>query len=259
MRITVLGCGTSSGVPMIGCRCPVCTSSDPHNRRQRCAILVESASTRVLIDTPPDLRQQALTAGLDRIDALVYSHAHADHVNGIDDLRSFNQLIDAPLPTFAEAGVLARIRERFAYAFEPPVPEKGWFRPCLLPQLIEGPFRVGDLELVPFAQRHGRGQSWGFRLGAFAYSPDVDLLDEAAMATLAGVEVWLVDCLRDAPHPTHAHLERTLGWIEQLRPRRAILTHMNHEFDYAELRERLPAGVEPAYDGMVLQVGSDPA
>jgi len=254
MRVTVLGCGTSSGVPVIGCRCPVCTSGEPRNRRRRCAILIDRGATRVLVDTPPDLRCQCLDAGVDRLDAILYTHAHADHINGIDDVRSLNFLMDRAIDAYGDAAVLGRIRERFNYAFQPPEPDKGWWRPALTPITIEGPFAVGGLAIEPFEQRHGRNPSWGFRIGTFAYSPDVNGLPEAALAALAGVEVWLVDCLRERPHPSHAHLEQTLAWIAELRPSRAVLTHMNHELDYWDLQRRLPIGIEPAYDGMVLEI-----
>jgi phosphoribosyl 1,2-cyclic phosphate phosphodiesterase len=211
----------------------------------------------VLVDTPPELRQQLLDAGVDRLDALLYTHAHADHVNGIDDLRAINILIGRALDTFGDPAVLGRIRERFGYAFQEPEPALGWWRPALKPVVVEGPFRVGGLEFRPFEQIHGRLPSWGFRAGAFAYSPDVKELPAAALAELEGVEVWLVDCLRDRPHPTHAHLEQALAWIERIKPKRAILTHMNHELDYHDLKRRLPAGVEPAYDGMVLTIDED--
>jgi phosphoribosyl 1,2-cyclic phosphate phosphodiesterase len=232
----------------------VCTSPEPRNKRRRCAILIDDGPTRVLVDTPPDLREQCLDAGVDRIDALIYTHAHADHVNGLDDLRALNALVDRPIDAYGDAAVLGRIRERFGYAFLAPVPARGWWRPALNSIAVEGPFRIGGLEFRPFEQVHGRLPSWGFRTGAFAYSPDVKELPEAALAALAGVEVWLVDCLRDRPHPSHAHLEQTLAWIDRIKPRHAILTHMNHEFDYHELKARLPDGVEPAYDGMVVTI-----
>ena len=189
------------------------------------------------------------------MDAILYTHAHADHVNGVDDVRALNFLMDRAIDAYGEAAVLARIRERFGYAFLPPEPELGWWRPALTAVEIEGPFTVGELRIHPFEQRHGRSPSWGFRVGGFAYSPDVNGLPEEALAALAGVEVWLVDCLRERPHPSHAHLEQTLAWIAELRPRRAVLTHMNHELDYRDLQRRLPPGVEPAYDGMILEIG----
>jgi phosphoribosyl 1,2-cyclic phosphate phosphodiesterase len=254
MRVTVLGCGTSSGVPMIGCGCKVCRSEEPRNQRRRCAILVSKGPTQVLVDTPPELRLQCLDAGVDRLDALLYTHAHADHVNGLDDMRQLNLRMDRPIQAFGDAAVLARIRERFGYAFQPPDPAMGWWRPALVPVPMEGPFRVGELDIRPFEQQHGRRSSWGFRFGSLAYSPDVSGLAEAALTELKGLAVWIVDCLRDKPHPSHAHLERTLAWIDQLKPERAILTHMSHELDYHDLARRLPPGVEPAYDGMVIEL-----
>ena len=253
LRVTVLGCGTSAGVPLIGCTCAVCTSNDPRNGRRRCSILVETAATKVLVDTGPDLRVQCLDAGVSRIDAILYTHAHADHVHGIDDVRSLNFIVGGRIDAYADPDVFRRIRARFDYAFHPPE-DSGWWRPSLNPVEIDGPFRVGDLDVVPIEQRHGGSPSWGFRFGGFAYSPDVNHLPEEAFAALEGVRVWIVEGLRDAPHPSHAHIGLALEWIERLRPELAVLTHMNHEVEYAELRERLPAGVVPAYDGMVLEV-----
>jgi phosphoribosyl 1,2-cyclic phosphate phosphodiesterase len=209
------------------------------------------------VDTPPELRLQCIEAGIDRVDALLYTHAHADHVNGLDDMRSLNHVMDRPIDTFADASVLDRIRSRFDYAFQPPNPERGWWRPCLNPIAMDGPFVVGDLTVTPIEQEHGGKPSWGFRVGDFAYSPDVNGLNAAALEALAGLDVWIVDCLRYRPHPSHAHLDQTLAWIEHLRPRRTILTHMNHELDFAELASRLPKGVEPAVDGMEIDLGLD--
>lgn len=256
MRVTVLGCGTSAGVPQIGCRCAVCTSTDPRNRRRRCSILIESAGLRILVDTGPDLREQCLGAGIGPIDALLFTHAHADHVHGIDDLRTINNLIMAPIPTYAHASVFDRIRARFPYVFEGGRAHFGFWRPEIAAHPIDGPFTIGTIEVRPFRQRHGRGESWGFRIGRFAYSTDTDGLDEAELESLSGIDVWLVDALRDRPHPSHAHLDLTLGWIRRVGPARSFLTHMNHEVDYAAWAAKLPADVLPAHDGLVIEVGS---
>ncbi|HEX2525926.1 MAG TPA: MBL fold metallo-hydrolase [Geminicoccus sp.] len=253
MRITVLGCGTSSGVPQIGCHCPVCLSDDPKNKRLRSSILVEREGTAILFDCGPDMRTQLLAADVGRLDALVFTHAHADHTHGIDDVRGINNSMDAVLPAYGDALVLEQIRARFDYAFHPDRhPSGGFWRPSLDPRPFDGPFEVGALTLVPFRQRHGRTDSWGFRIGNFAYSTDADWLDEQAFATLAGIRWWIVDCLRERPHPTHAHLDRTLAWIERVRPERTWLTHMNHEVDYDSWCRKLPAHVRPAYDGLVI-------
>lgn len=254
MRVTVLGCGTSSGVPQIGCDCAVCRSPDPRNWRRRCSIYIEARGQRILVDTGPDLRQQCLDAGIGEIDALIYTHAHADHVHGIDDLRTINNLIMAPVTAWADAAVFDRIRERFPYVFAGGQGGHGWWRPEIAPHPFEGPFRIGPVDIVPFRQGHGRGTTWGFRIGRFAYSTDTDHLDEHAFAILRGVEVWIVDALRESPHPSHAHLARTLGWIDRVEPVQAYLTHMNHEVDYTDWCAKLPPGVLPAHDGLVIEL-----
>lgn len=255
----MLGCGTSSGVPMIGCNCAVCRSTDPRNHRRRCSILVESRGQTILVDTGPDLRMQLLDAGVGSIDALLYTHAHADHVHGIDDLRALNNAMGRPIDAYAHPAVFARIRSRFDYAFQQSHGAHGFWRPELRAHEIDGPFQVGEATVTPFRQGHGRGESTGLRFGAFAYSTDCDQLDEAALAALAGVEVWIVDALREQPHPSHAHLDRTLAWIDRVAPRQAFLTHMNHEVDYATWAKLLPDGVLPAHDGLVLEVADQPA
>ena len=254
MRVTILGCGTSAGVPQIGCTCAVCRSPDLRNKRRRCSIFIEARGQRILVDTGPDLRQQCLDAGIGAIDALLYTHAHADHVHGIDDLRAINNVIMAPIPAFAEATVFARIRARFPYVFEGGRSHFGFWRPEITPHPIEGPFRIGEVEILPFPQKHGRGVSWGFRIGRFAYSTDTDGLDEHALRVLRGIDTWIVDALRDKPHPSHAHLAMALAWIDRLAPAQSWLTHMNHEVDYADWVSRLPRGVLPAHDGLVLEL-----
>lgn len=254
MRVTILGCGGSYGVPMIGNNWGNCDPANPKNRRRRPSILVEDGATRILVDTSPDLREQLLSAGVVHLDAVVYTHGHADHTHGIDDLRALNILMGAPIPVYADAGTLASLRKRFDYCFQPLKAGLGYYKPTLVPHVIEGLFVVGRTEIVPFVQDHGYMTSLGFRFGRFAYSTDVVNLDETAFAALEGVEVWVVDAVREVPHPVHAHLARTLGWIERLRPARAYLTHMNHTMDYDTLMRKLPPGVEPAYDGLVIDI-----
>lgn len=254
MRVTLLGCGGSGGVPAVGNIWGACDPANPKNRRQRCSVLVERAETIILIDTSPDCRAQLLDAGVKRLDAVLYTHPHADHLHGIDELRGINRLMRRPVPIWADATTLRQIEERFGYALKPLEPDSSFYKPTLEPHEIEGPFTVAGVEILPFEQDHGFSTTLGFRIGAFGYSTDVVELDEKAFETLAGVELWIVDCLRRDPHPTHSHLEKTLRWIDRVKPRRAILTHMDPVLDYATLRAELPEGVEPGYDGLMVEL-----
>jgi phosphoribosyl 1,2-cyclic phosphate phosphodiesterase len=253
MKVTVLGCGASWGVPAIGPDWGRCDPADPRNRRRRCSILVESRDAVLLMDMAPDLREQLLSANVAWLDAVLLTHAHADHLHGIDDIRIVNQLVRKALPVYASPEALAEVERRFGYALLP-APERPLYRPALIGRPIEGPFTVAGIPIVPFAQDHGYSMSLGFRIGPVAYSTDVTALDETAFAALAGIEVWIVDCMRREPHPTHSHLAKTLAWIERVRPRRAILTHMDQSLDYRELCAELPDGVEPGYDGLTIEV-----
>ncbi|HTY66712.1 MAG TPA: MBL fold metallo-hydrolase [Alphaproteobacteria bacterium] len=256
MKVRILGCGNSGGVPLIGCKCAVCTSNNPRNKRTRVSIVVEHEGTRVLVDASPDLRQQFLAADLSVVDAVILTHGHADHVHGLDDLRSVNYYRNAPLDLWGAADCLAEVQRRFAYAFGPPPKEGHWFLPSLVPRPIDGPFQIGSLRVEPFRQDHGIGRDpvLGLRFGKFAYSTDVKQMPEPAFATLAGVQVWVVDCLMERPNPAHSHLDQTLEWIRRVGPRRAILTHMNHAVDYDAWAARLPVGVEPGYDGLEIEI-----
>jgi phosphoribosyl 1,2-cyclic phosphate phosphodiesterase len=254
MKVTLLGCGASWGVPAIGPDWGRCDPADPRNRRRRCSLLVESRDQKLLIDMAPDLREQLLDAGTARLDAVLLTHAHADHLHGIDDLRIINRLIGKPLPLHASAEALAEVGRRFAYTLLPPVPGRPLYRPALIGHPIDGKFTAAGMPVLPFAQDHGYSTTLGFRIGPLAYSTDVARLDDDAFAALAGVELWIVDCMRRAPHPTHSHLAQTLAWIERVRPRRAVLTHMDQSLDYRELSAELPAGVEPGYDGLVVEL-----
>jgi phosphoribosyl 1,2-cyclic phosphate phosphodiesterase len=256
VKVTVLGCGSSGGTPLVGATgWGASDPADPRNRRLRPSILVEQGATTLLVDTSPDLREQMITAGVEEIDAILYTHAHADHVHGIDDIRSFNYRRSGPLDAWGSAETMATIAQRFAYVFEPYKTDRPrFFRPCLTPHTIDGPFRIGDIDIVPFSQQHGRMPSLGFRFGRFAYSTDVHAFGDEVFDILDGIEVWLVDCLSETTHPTHSHLAQTLDWIARVAPRQAWLTHLSHNMDYATLATKCPAGVAPAHDGLVIDL-----
>lgn len=254
MKLTILGCGPSGGVPLIGCTCPVCTSDHPRNRRSRASVMLESETrTRILIDASPDLRAQALMTGIHTIDALLITHAHADHCHGLDDVRSFNFHKDGPIDLYTDAHTMQELQARFTYIFRDHVRDYGWYKPEFTCHTIDGVYdelTIGDIALQVFQQDHGKVQSLGVRIGDMAYCTDVKSFPQRSFAMLQGLDTLVIDCLRFSEAPTHAHLDLTLSWIEQLRPRRAILTHMGHELDYTTLPAQLPAGVEMAYDGM---------
>lgn len=255
MRVTVLGSGGSRGVPVIGNGWGRCDPANPKNRRMRPSVLVERAGVAVLVDTSPDLRQQFLDSGCLRLDAVLWTHQHADHAHGIDELREICRLMQAPLAAYGWDEHLRDIEVRFPYCFEPLKPGSPFYRPVLNAQRITGPFAVRDLAVTPFEQDHGYMKTVGYRFDKFAYSTDVVRLDETAFAALEGIDTWVVDCGRlEPPHPVHAHLALTLEWIARVRPRRAYLTHMDNTMDYDSLRRILPPGVEPAYDGLVIAV-----
>ena len=254
MRVTVLGCGASTGVPVIGGNWGRCDPNDPRNRRRRVSVLVEIGATVILIDTSPDLREQLLDARVTWINAVVMTHAHADHLHGIDDLRSVNRLMRSPIPLYADAQTLGEIANRFGYVFKPVDEPRRFYKPTLVPHEIVGPFEIDGISVLPFVQDHGYSATLGLRIGGFAYSTDVTELDDNAFGALEDVDLWIVDCLRRDPHPTHSHLAKTLSWITRARPRRAVLTHMDQSLDYCELSAELPSGVEPGYDGLVIEL-----
>lgn len=250
MRVTILGCGTSGGVPRVGPHWGRCNPREARNRRRRASILVQDGDSAVLVDTSPDLREQCLDAGIGHIDAVVYTHDHADHTHGIDDLRAFFFELGHPVPIHADPRTLAILRKRFDYIF---AGSEGYPAVCEGHE-IDGPIDIRGLQVLPFEQYHGPINSLGLRFGPLAYSTDVKALSEEAFAALEGVRVWIVAALRPQPHPTHAHLDLVLDWIERVRPERAVLTHMTNELDYEWLKQALPDGIEPAYDGMVIEI-----
>jgi phosphoribosyl 1,2-cyclic phosphate phosphodiesterase len=264
LEVRILGCGSSGGVPRLGEGAPywgACDPNNPKNRRSRCSILVtqwQEGETRVLVDTSPDMREQLLAARIGRLDGVLITHDHADQLHGLDDLRAITILMKRKLDLWSDRAGLEGTRKKFDYCFE--TPSGSDYPPILIAHEIPEPFKRfeipgagGPLDVLAFGQRHGRIRSLGYRLGGIvAYSPDVDGLDDEAFAALEGVQCWIVDALRYTPHPSHAHLSRTLEWIARVKPKRAILTNMHVDLDYDTLLRELPPGVEPAYDGMVL-------
>lgn len=265
LEVRILGCGSSGGVPRLGDGAPYWGACDPNNaknRRLRCSILVtrkaEAGETRVLVDTSPDMREQLLAARVGRLDGVLITHEHADQLHGLDDLRVVTLNMKHRLDLWSDARALKGIMQKFGYCFETPAGSD--YPPILNAHEIPESFRDFDIKgqggavpVRPFGVRHGRIRSLGFRFGSVAYSPDADGLDEDAYEALHGLDCWIVDALRYTPHPSHAHLERTLEWIARVKPKRAILTNMHVDMDYETLCRDLPAGIEPAYDGMVLQ------
>jgi phosphoribosyl 1,2-cyclic phosphate phosphodiesterase len=254
MKITILGCGSSGGVPLIGNNWGSCDPENPLNRRTRVSILVEDGDTTILVDTSPDMRQQLLRCNLQKLSAVLFTHAHADHCHGIDELRAVNWLTQQPTDIYATSQTIKELSERFGYIFsESHVAPDHFYKPAVTPHVIEGPFQIGSINITPFVQDHGNSQSLGFRFNDFAYSTDVKNLDENAFSALRGSKAWVVDCVREKPHPTHSHLEQTLEWIAHVKPERAWLTHMNHLMDYATISAKLPSGVRLAHDGLVIE------
>lgn len=259
LEVTILGSGSSGGVPRADGEWGACDPNDPRNLRTRCSLLVRrkgegpGAETTVLVDTSPDLRLQTARAGVKRLDAVLFTHDHADQVHGIDDVRAFFLRQRARIPAYMDVATETSLMRRFGYVFEgeggyPAILDRRELPPYGAVWSIQGP--SGDIPVVTFDQDHGGVRSVGYRFGGVAYSSDVVNLDEAAFEALAGVDVWIVDALRWRPHPTHAHVERALEWIAQVRPRRAILTNLHIDLDFEDLARQLPEGVEPAYDGL---------
>jgi phosphoribosyl 1,2-cyclic phosphate phosphodiesterase len=267
LKVTLLGTGTSHGVPMIGCRCDVCCSTDPRDKRTRPSILIELADRRtvrsavadavrnILVDTSTDLRAQALTHDVTRVDAILFTHSHADHILGLDEVRRFNVLTRQPMPCYGDARTIADIARTFGYIFD-----KGTAPGGGVPQIqlcrIAGPFSLGGAEIVPLPIVHGQRPILGFRIGSFAYLTDCSRIPDGTWPLLEGVRTVVIDALRDRPHPTHFSVAEALDAVKRLAPERAYFTHICHDLPHAATCRRLPAGVELAYDGLVLEIDS---
>jgi phosphoribosyl 1,2-cyclic phosphate phosphodiesterase len=254
MRLRILGCGTSSGVPRVGGDWGECDRAEPRNRRRRASILIEYDRGRILVDTGPDLREQLLDAEVSAVEAVLWTHDHADHCHGIDDLRQLYHARGRPVSGYARAKSLAILKQRFAYAFQ----GKGGYPAVVEGHLLPNHINLAGISVRAVDQPHGDITSAGLRFdaggAAIGYSTDFDTMTDDMAALFDGLDLWVVDALRRKPHPTHPHLALTLDWIRKLAPKRAILTHMDATMDYRALCDELPDGVEPAYDGMEIEL-----
>ncbi len=253
LSLTVLGSGTSVGVPTIGCHCDVCESPDPRDKRLRPSVLVRYGGNTVLVDTTPDFRQQALRHGIERVDAILYTHGHADHILGLDDLRPLNFRQRGSIPVYASEDTMAGLRSMFHYVFSGKPSESSM--PKIEPrELSPDPFDLLGVRCVPIALRHGAGKSFGFRFGPLAYLTDHSDIPEESLALLGDLDVLFLDALRHKPHPTHSTVEKSLKHVERLKPRRAFFTHLCHDLGHVRTEALLPPHVRLAYDGMEVEV-----
>ncbi len=252
VEVVVLGSGTSHGIPMIGCHCEVCTSSDPCDKRTRTSVFVRYGDQRILIDTSPELRLQCVANGIDAIDAILFTHHHADHVVGLDDLRRFNWLMKRYMTCYGTERTLDRIRRMFAYAFEP-APDSPHSKPNLeLRTITSEPIQIGDRTILPIPMMHGRLPVLGFRFGNFAYCTDCSFIPDESMERLTGLDVLILDALRRTPHPTHFNLEQAIDWAGRIGAKQTYFTHIAHELKHDQTNADLPDGMQLAYDGLRL-------
>lgn len=252
MQLTILGAGSSAGTPVIGCKCNTCTSSNPRNIRSRCSSIVTlDTGETILIDTGPDLRAQALREGMTRVDAVLYTHTHADHLHGIDDLRSFCQLNRHQIPLFTYQKAVEHIQSKFGYTLREPC--DFWDLPVLGIKAIDEPFDLFGTKITPIPVMHGRIQIFAYRIGNIAYMTDVSSIPASSFALLKDLDVLLIDCLRVEKHPTHINIEQSLDYVSQINAKQSVLIHMTHELEYEALTQKLPKNVAVGYDGMKIK------
>ncbi len=256
VELLFMGTGTSAGIPMIGCHCPVCSSSDPKDHRSRASVVISCENTRVLVDTSPELRLQCVANGVDRVDSVVITHAHADHIMGLDDLRRFNILSGKPLDVWSEAPAFETLSRCFGYAFKKPDPEQKVFRPHLVHRPITGEFAIGPMTWKPIRLFHGKMPVLGFRVGKLAYCTDVNNIPEASFELLADLDVLVLDALQYTPHTTHFSLDEALAVVERVKPRLARFTHIAHALGHAAVNAKLPDHVRLGFDGERLIAGN---
>lgn len=252
MKVTILGSGTSTGIPMVGCSCPVCTSADSRDTRTRASLLVELAGKFILIDTSPDLRRQALREKIPHIDAVLFTHTHADHVNGIDDLRGYHLLHKRVIPCYGDRETIAHLAHNFSYIFSGA--QQGVYTPLLEAHGVNGPFHLFGETIVPVPLVHGYSYATGYRIGTVAYLTDCNRIPESSLALLTGLDILIIDGLRYTPHVSHFTIDDALAVAARLSPRLTVLTHLTHEVAHWQ-EEKLPAWALFAYDGMVLRPG----
>ncbi|MBV8782002.1 MAG: MBL fold metallo-hydrolase [Phycisphaerae bacterium] len=254
IELLFLGTGTSAGVPMIGCHCPVCSSSDPRDKRHRPSVLVRYDGRTILIDTTPELRVQCLAYQIDRIDDVVYTHAHADHMMGLDDVRRFNMLIDGPIDVWASEGTEQSLDRVFGYAFLPPHAKPAVFRPHLIHRRIEGTFQIGSRTWMPIPLLHAENHVLGFRIGKLAYCTDVSTIPESSFELLKGTDTLVLDALQPKPHPAHFSLPQAIEAAKRIGARQTYFTHITHNMFHAETNATLPVGMQLAHDGQIVRV-----